>query len=166
MNGLQTTLEALRIFLCVTLCSGSSLGKKKVGIQAGYDWGHRGAMLDNFLKIISQVKRTLFTCTYVLSIGMLCTRGILLILLCTYYCPPGARQTTQSLFISTPSLNWNIKSSWEVCENPVWWWKALIYFMMQFQWVTTYVTEIKKTYFEIYTKQVSCPLAFLFWTSA
>ena len=24
---------------------------------------------------------------------------------------------------------------------------------------TTYVTEIKKIYFEIYTKQVSCPLA-------
>ena len=28
-------------------------------------------MLDNFLKIISQVKGTLFTCTYVLSIGVL-----------------------------------------------------------------------------------------------
>ena len=27
---------------------------------------------------------------------------------------------------------------------------------------TTYVTEIKETYFEIYTKQISCPLAFLF----
>ena len=26
---------------------------------------------------------------------------------------------------------------------------------------TTYVTEIKETYFEIYTKQVLCPLAFL-----
>ena len=25
-----------------------------------------------------------------------------------------------------------------------------------------YVTEIKETYFEIYTKQVSCPQAFLF----
>ena len=35
--------------------------------------------------------------------------------------------------------------------------------MRQFQCVpTTYVTEIKKTHFEIYTKQVSCPLAFLF----
>ena len=33
-------------------------------------------MLDNFLKIISQVKRTLFTCTYVLSIGVLRTRGL------------------------------------------------------------------------------------------
>ena len=33
--------------------------------------------------------------------------------------------------------------------------------MRQFQWVpTTCVTEIKETYFEIYTKQVSCPLAF------
>ena len=27
---------------------------------------------------------------------------------------------------------------------------------------TTFVTEIKETYFEIYTKQVSFPLAFLF----
>ena len=27
---------------------------------------------------------------------------------------------------------------------------------------TTYITEIKETYFEIYTKQVACPLAFLF----
>ena len=26
-----------------------------------------------------------------------------------------------------------------------------------------YVTEIKETYFEIYTKQVSCPFAFLFY---
>ena len=35
--------------------------------------------------------------------------------------------------------------------------------MRLFQCVpTTYVTEIKETYFEIYTKQVSCPLAFLF----
>ena len=35
--------------------------------------------------------------------------------------------------------------------------------MRQFQCVpTTYVTEIKETYFEIYTKQVSCPLAFSF----
>ena len=35
--------------------------------------------------------------------------------------------------------------------------------MRQFQCVpTTYVTEIKKTYFEIYTKQVACKLAFLF----
>ena len=35
--------------------------------------------------------------------------------------------------------------------------------MRQFQCIpTTYVTEIKETYFEIYTKQVSCPLAFLF----
>ena len=25
-----------------------------------------------------------------------------------------------------------------------------------------YVTDFKETYFEIYTKQVSCPLAFLF----
>ena len=33
-------------------------------------------MLDNFLKIISQVNRTLLTCTYVLSIGVLCTRGL------------------------------------------------------------------------------------------
>ena len=29
---------------------------------------------------------------------------------------------------------------------------------------TTYVPEIKETYFEIYIKQVSCPLAFLFQT--
>ena len=28
--------------------------------------------------------------------------------------------------------------------------------------LTTHVTEIKETYFEIYTKQVICPLAFLF----
>ena len=36
----------------------------------------------------------------------------------------------------------------------------------QFQCVpTTYVTEIKEIYFEIYTKQVSCQLAFLFYTS-
>ena len=35
--------------------------------------------------------------------------------------------------------------------------------MAQLQCVpTTYVTEIKETYFEIYTKQVSCPLTFLF----
>ena len=35
--------------------------------------------------------------------------------------------------------------------------------MRQFQCVpTTSVTEIKETYFEIYTKQVSCPLAFSF----
>ena len=34
--------------------------------------------------------------------------------------------------------------------------------MRQFQCVpTTYITEIKETYFEIYTKQVSCQLAFL-----
>ena len=32
----------------------------------------------------------------------------------------------------------------------------------QFQCVPiTYVTEIKETYFEIYTKHVSCPLVFL-----
>ena len=32
--------------------------------------------------------------------------------------------------------------------------------MRQFQYVpTTYVTDIKETYSEIYTKQVSCPLA-------
>ena len=32
--------------------------------------------------------------------------------------------------------------------------------MRQFKFVQiTYVTEIKETYFEIYTKQVSCPLA-------
>ena len=38
--------------------------------------------------------------------------------------------------------------------------------MRQFQYVPrTYVTEIKETYFEIYTKQVSCPLAILFYTS-
>ena len=38
--------------------------------------------------------------------------------------------------------------------------------MRQFKYVpTTYVTEIKEPYFEIYTKQVSCPLAFLFYTS-
>ena len=38
--------------------------------------------------------------------------------------------------------------------------------MRQFQCVpTTYVTEIKETYFEIYTKQVSCPIVFLFETS-
>ena len=35
--------------------------------------------------------------------------------------------------------------------------------MKQFQCVTTtYVTEIKETYFETYTKQVSCPLVFFF----
>ena len=35
--------------------------------------------------------------------------------------------------------------------------------MRQFQCIpTTHATEIKETYFEIYTKQVSCPLAFLF----
>ena len=33
-------------------------------------------MLDNFLKIISQVNRTLLTCTYMLSIGVLRTRGL------------------------------------------------------------------------------------------
>ena len=33
-------------------------------------------MLDNFLKIISQVKRTLLACTYVLFIGVLRTRGL------------------------------------------------------------------------------------------
>ena len=34
---------------------------------------------------------------------------------------------------------------------------------LQLQYVpATYVTEIKETYFEIYTKQVSCPLTFLF----
>ena len=27
---------------------------------------------------------------------------------------------------------------------------------------TTYATEIKETFFETYTKQVACPLAFLF----
>ena len=35
----------------------------------------------------------------------------------------------KNLFISTCSLHWNIKSSWEVCENPVLWWKTLIYWM-------------------------------------
>ena len=37
--------------------------------------------------------------------------------------------------------------------------------MRQFQSVPTtytYVAEIKETYFEIYTKQVACPLAFSF----
>ena len=35
--------------------------------------------------------------------------------------------------------------------------------MRQFQCIPkTYVNEIKETDFEIYTKQVSCPLAFLF----
>ena len=35
--------------------------------------------------------------------------------------------------------------------------------LRQFQCVpTTYVTEIKEIYFEIYTKKVSCPIAFLF----
>ena len=35
--------------------------------------------------------------------------------------------------------------------------------MRQFQCVsTTYVTEMEETYFEICTKQVSCPLDFLF----
>ena len=38
-----------------------------------------------------------------------------------------------------------------------------IAYMMQFQCVPTkYVTEIKEIYFEIYTKQASCPLTFLF----
>ena len=38
--------------------------------------------------------------------------------------------------------------------------------MRQFQCVpTTYVTEIKETYFEIHTKQGACPLASLFLTS-
>ena len=33
--------------------------------------------------------------------------------------------------------------------------------MRQFQYVpTTHITEIKETYFEIYTKQVPCPLTF------
>ena len=36
MNELQTALEALRIFLCRALCSGSSLGKTKIGIEAGF----------------------------------------------------------------------------------------------------------------------------------
>ena len=31
--------------------------------------------------------------------------------------------------LSTCSLHWNIKSSWEVWENPVLWWKTLIYWM-------------------------------------
>ena len=49
-------------------------------------------------------------------------------------------------------------------------WNYLIHIgiasMRQFQCVpTTYVTEIKETNFEIYTKKVSCPLAFLFYTS-
>ena len=35
--------------------------------------------------------------------------------------------------------------------------------MRQFQCApTTYATEIKETFFETYTKQVACPLAFLF----
>ena len=35
--------------------------------------------------------------------------------------------------------------------------------MRQFECVpTAYVTEVKETYFDIFTKQVSCPLAFLF----
>ena len=38
--------------------------------------------------------------------------------------------------------------------------------MRQFQCVPiTYVTEINETYFEIYTKQVSCPVTFLFYIS-
>ena len=38
--------------------------------------------------------------------------------------------------------------------------------MRQFQCVPiTYVAEIKESYFEIYTKQVACPLAFLFFTT-
>ena len=35
----------------------------------------------------------------------------------------------KNLFISTCSLHWNIKSSSEVCEKPVLWWKILIYWM-------------------------------------
>ena len=36
--------------------------------------------------------------------------------------------------------------------------------MMLFQCVpTAYITEIKETYFEIYTEQVSFPLAFLYF---
>ena len=38
--------------------------------------------------------------------------------------------------------------------------------MRQFQSApTTYATGIKETFFETYTKQVSCPLTFLFKTS-
>ena len=35
----------------------------------------------------------------------------------------------KNLFISTCSLHWNIKSSWEVCEKPVLWWKTLMYWI-------------------------------------
>ena len=45
-----------------------------------------------------------------------------------------------------------------ILELPLWG-NFNIAYMRQFQCVpTTYVTEIKKTYFEIYTKQVSCTL--------
>ena len=37
--------------------------------------------------------------------------------------------------------------------------------VFSFELPTTYVAEIKETYFEIYTKQVSCPFAFLFYTT-
>ena len=38
---------------------------------------------------------------------------------------------------------------------------AFVIRMGQFQCVpTTYFTDIKETYFEMYTKQVACPLAF------
>ena len=35
----------------------------------------------------------------------------------------------KNLFIFTCSLHWNIKSSREVCDKPVLWWKTLIYWM-------------------------------------
>ena len=109
-----------------------------------------------------------------------------------YYWHPGACEATQILVHFYMLITLKHKSSWEVCEPVLCWkhsfieWTYVVcaqcvpttyvteiketYFeiclyqsMRQFQCVpTAYVTEIKETYFEIYTKQVSCPLAFLF----
>ena len=41
----------------------------------------------------------------------------------------GHAKLHKKLFISTCSLHWNIKSSWEVCEKTVLWWNTRIYWM-------------------------------------
>ena len=100
--------------------------------------------------------------------------------LAIYHCHPGACQTTQKpvhfyLLITLKhkkvvekfvkkKLFYGEKHSfieWTYVVGAHW---SCLYEVipMCYNVPTTYVTEIKEIYFEIYSKQVSCPLAFLF----
>ena len=81
--------------------------------------------------------------------------------LAIYYCHLGTCQTTQKLV----HFYMPITLKQKVVEKFV---KTLFYgentnlLNGVHIGIASHVTEIKETYFEIYTKQVSCPLAFLF----